>query len=591
MNAYQLKTPSFLETGWQILLFLLFQKEIAQKYHTQMVLLRGCSQKFLFLYVKKFSLSNGALILLFQKADKAFLQHFLSHYYWDFPQDCEQILLDRFGHEFLIDNANWTLSTQAELTLLQQGNVELIKKYIAKYVFTPEAEVEFFKLPFLTLQEAYTEKNNLSQITEKFLLETKKFNLLSIHFSQFGLSDKLVETFYQNAPNDLISRYLSHSAGYPSDKEFKILLSKSVADFIKQLVLSFNELHLLHLKMLLKSKNVVLVRAYLEQKAEQASSLPDTVWRGLFDTSDLKKLLHFALEHFDLPEEFEICLFKSQFLDLLESYTHNHAFQNWGFPMLLALGKRDLLLNYLSFHKLSWSDECLLIEQKDEELIAWYLKKHSLSSYALGYRIKSANFFKALEIVQSLDKFDDFVLDALFYHNEEELWCVYLSFCKYRLKPDILLKFAEKAGVNIILDYLSHYLIDGELDLKLDDSKFEDILYLTFYKRQQEELTSFLMKHTPLTDIRDYWFISYSSYDFIKQLLEKLFNENIWLSAEAEKELIFRKYEDLLRLYFSHHSLYQENLFLMAQLLSPELMRDYLLSHREDNNFIQQLLS
>ena len=76
MNAYQLKTPSFLETGWQILLFLLFQKEIAQKYHTQMVLLRGCSQKFLFLYVKKFSLSNGALILLFQKADKAFLQHF-----------------------------------------------------------------------------------------------------------------------------------------------------------------------------------------------------------------------------------------------------------------------------------------------------------------------------------------------------------------------------------------------------------------------------------------------------------------------------------------------------------------------------------
>ncbi len=591
MRTNQLKTPSLLETWRQVLLFLIFHKEIAPQYHSQMVLLHGCSKKSLFLYVKNFPLTDEALMLLFQKADKGFLQKFLSHYFWDFPQNGEQILLDRFGLDFLIDNLKWTLSTKTELNLLQLENAELIGKYTNQCTFTPEAELEFFKKPFPDLQKAYAEKNDLCDKTENFLLETKNFELLSIHLIKFGLKDDVVETFYRNAPDDLVLTYLSEVSSYPSDKEFKTLLSRSITDFIKQIVLRFDDINYRHLKMLLKSKRSNLVRAYLEQKAEQKSSLSNTVWRSLFDVPDFEVPLQFALKHFDLPEEFEVRLFKAQLLDLLEYYTQNHAFQNWGFPMLLALGKRDLLLNYLTFHQLSWGDECLLIEQNDKELIDCYLKKHSFSSYAQAIRIKTAGFSNALAIVKTLDKFDDFILDALFYHNEEELWEVYLSHCNYHFREDLLIKFFERANVDVIINYLSYYLIDGKLSLKLANNKLEDELYFTLYKRQNEKITGFLLQHSSLISIRDCWFIRYASYDFIKQFLENLFDKNIELSAEAEKELICRKYEDLLQLYFAHYSLYQENLVFLAHLLSPELMRDYLLSHREDKDLIQKLLS
>lgn len=591
MRTNQLKTPSLLETWRQVLLFLIFHKEIAPQYHSQMVLLHGCSKKSLFLYVKNFPLTDEALMLLFQKADKAFIHDFLSHYFWDFPQNGEQILLSRFGLDFLIDNSKWTLSTKTELTLLQLENAELIGKYINQCTFTPEAELEFFKKSFPDLQKAYAEKNDLCDKTEKFLLETKNFELLSAHLVKFGLKDDVVETFYREAPDDLVLTYLSEGAGYPSDKEFKTLLSRSVADFIKQIVLRFDDIHYRHLKMLLKSKYANLVGAYLEQKAEQKSSLPDTAWSSLFNVPEFQCYLKFALDHFDLPEEFEVRLFKTQLSDLLEYYTQNHAFQNWGFPMLLALGKRDLLLNYLTFHQLSWSDECLLIEQNDKELIDCYLKKHSFSSYAQAIRIKTAGFSNALAIVKTLEKFDDFILDALFYHNEEELWDVYLSHCNYHFREDLLIKFCECANVDVIINYLSYYLIDGKLSLKLGNDKLEDELYSTLYKRQNEKITSFLLQYSSPVSIHECCFIRYASYDFIKQFLENLLNENIELSAEAEKELICRKYEDLLQLYFAHYSLYQSNLAVMAHLLSPELMRDYLLSHREDKDLIQQLLS
>ena len=269
MRTNQLKTPSLLETWRQVLLFLIFHKEIAPQYHSQMVLLHGCSKKSLFLYVKIFPLTDEALMLLFQKADKAFIHDFLSHYFWNFPQNGEQILLDRFGLDFLIDNSKWTLSTKTELTLLQLENAELIGKYINQCTFTPEAELEFFKKSFPDLQKAYAEKNDLCDKTEKFLLETKNFELLSTHLVKFGLKDDVVETFYREAPDDLVLTYLSEVSGYPSDKEFKTLLSRSVADFIKQIVLRFDDINYRHLKMLLKSKYANLVGAYLEKKAEQ----------------------------------------------------------------------------------------------------------------------------------------------------------------------------------------------------------------------------------------------------------------------------------------------------------------------------------
>lgn len=186
------------------------------------------------------------------------------------------------------------------------------------------------------------------------------------------------------------------------------------------------------------------MQAFIETRAERNVPLPDEVWHSLFAAKARKELLKDTLRRFSLPSYLEVKLLLTENKELLDCYLKHGTLQNFGFAILLAQNDRGRLTDYLKSHRLQWQEECLLIDQKDNELLECYLTHHALSPFALGYRIKSSAFAEALNIVQDIEDFDDMVLSALLFHNERELWEIYLKKCDYDFDEDFLSDFCAK---------------------------------------------------------------------------------------------------------------------------------------------------
>ena len=381
--------------------------------------------------------------------------------------------------------------------------------------------------------------------------------------------------------------YLEHRLTCPTAKEFKFLLKRKNPQIIKVLDKCFDDFFDTEmLKLLLKENDDGLLQAFIETRAERNVPLPDEVWHSLFAAKAWKELLKDTLRRFSLPSYLEVKLLLTENKELLDCYLKHGTLQNFGFAILLAQNDRGRLTDYLKSHRLQWQEECLLIDQKDNELLECYLTHHALSPFALGYRIKSSAFAEVLNIVQDIEDFDDMVLSALLFHNERELWEIYLKKCDYDFDEDFLSDFLRKADKMAVLDYLSNHLEDNTLVFCFADGNMEDEAYKILFRRHDSDLDDFLLQHGTFSRQTETFLIRYAESRTVRKFLETYCSGENSLGDNAEKALILRGDGNLIDLYLSEHSLSNDEAVRnLAVLLTPDLLDCCLQNGDYRNNY------
>ena len=573
MEQFKTKKPSRFDTWCAMAAFNLCGAEIEERHHCNLILGKGCGRKQFGSYVAQYPLSDEAVRNLIGAADNKMLFFFLEKTSFDISDDNEAEFVKKYGIAPLV-RAGRMLSEQSELLLVNGRDTALIGEYIRKYDLHYIAEETLFETGDADFLKIYAATQQLCPETQEFLIINGKEDYIRIFAEEEELDDDAYTELCRSASDGLVIFYLEHRLTCPTDMEFKLLLKRKSPQIIKVLDKCFDDFFDTEmLKLLLRENDEGLLRAFIETRAERNVPLPDEVWHCLFAAKARKELLKDALGRFPLPSYLEIKLLLAENKELLDCYLKHGALQNFGFAILLAQNDRGRLTDYLKFHRLQWREECLLIDQKDNELLECYLAHHALSPFALGYRIKSSTFAEALHIVQDIEDFDDMVLSALLFHNERELWEIYLKKCDYDFDEDFLSDFLRKADKTTVLDYLKHHLEDGMLAFCFADGNMEDEAYKILFRRHDNDLDDFLLQHGTFSRQTEAFLMQYADKRTVRKFLETYCSGENSLGDNAEKALILRGDGDLIDLYLSGHSLNNDEAVQnLAVLLNPDLL-------------------